>query len=50
MKRLNTDNRVVKGIFIICNITVTFGCYKECMIEKKVNSFLGKVYLEGLEY
>lgn len=45
---VDSDTGEVKGISTICNITVTFGCYKEGMIENKVKKLLGKVYLEKI--
>ncbi|MGL5576457.1 MAG: NAD(P)H-hydrate dehydratase [Sarcina sp.] len=36
----------IKGISILCNKTVTFGCYKEGMIENKVKKSSGEIYLE----
>ena len=45
---IDSDTGEVKGICTICNKTVTFGCYKECMIEDKIKHFLGDVYLEKI--
>ncbi|MGL4655356.1 MAG: NAD(P)H-hydrate dehydratase [Sarcina sp.] len=45
---MDSDTGEVKGICVICNRTVTFGCYKKGMIENKMKSHLGEIYLENI--